>query len=775
MGEWKRVLLDPRRLGLLALMALLCAGLFMLSLLDRVSPNEAARMASANAYVDRCVEEWRGRSWEELDELAGAELRRLNDVYYYVDSEYAETAFRSDEEAAASISDLPDLLRWMEEGNGSEFYNTYRAYYSAMEDLRGEIEYLAGYGNYLENVQAQAELQSQTSLFGKEGSFSRRNLARTAEDFRSLLGVEVTFGNGRGVERWLDYELGDYFHLIAVIVIVLAFLEERKKGLWPTVRTTRGGRLRLGVTRIGILLAGSVIATALFTALPFVLSMALHGGWGDLSRSLQSVERFRVCPIRITVAEWLARFFGVKVLSGVLIGLLLWCVLGAIANPQFSVAALGATLAVEYGLYAFLPVQSALNGLKYFNLFAYVHTASLYTVYLNVDLFGFPVGNRTLALWGIAGFGLLFAFWALYTQSRRRPEGNRDVLGRIARPVDRALDAVRSRLILSGWEGYKALIFQYGVLLLALAALATGGLNYLYAADPGVDPMYAAYLADMEGPITEATDDYIVRARESAANDSENAGDLLSALDRVERRVDALRRRAEEGGYAPWVVGDYAYEICYGSQSRDTQRSNAAVAVTLTALLAAPLWAFERQSGVTPMLRSTPRGRRRLFRRKTGMAALLSAFVWGCVYVREMLCVARYDHITTLAAPVRNLDALASFPAAVTFGQYLAVLYLLRLVMLIGVGEAALAAGLFCPNVRVSYVIAAALLGLPALLTALGIGLFQWVSPLVPVASAELMWNMGSGNAAWLLPWLVWLAVAAGALCLARRMWCGRK
>ncbi len=39
------------------------------------------------------------------------------------------------------------------------------------------------------------------------------------------------------------------------------------------------------------------------------------------------------------------------------------------------------------------------------------------------------------------------------TQSRRYPQGNRDLLGRITAPVNRGLDALRSRLSLSGWEG----------------------------------------------------------------------------------------------------------------------------------------------------------------------------------------------------------------------------------------------------------------------------------------------------------------------------------
>lgn len=189
----------------------------------------------------------------------------------------------------------------------------------------------------------------------------------------------------------------------------------------------------------------------------------------------------------------------------------------------------------------------------------------------------------------------------------------------------------------------------------------------------------------------------------------------------------------------------------------------------LTALLASPLWAFERQAGVMFMLRTTPLGRRRLQRRKAAVAALLGAAVWACVYLRELrFFLDWFTQPETLAAAVRNIDALSAFPAVISFGQYLALLYVVRLFMLMGVAEVALTIGLFCPSVRTAYLASAAVLGIPSLLTALGAECFKWVSPLIPVASAELLWGLGSGSFLYLLPWLVWLLVTAAALFICR-------
>ena len=772
MGEWKRVLLNPGRLFLLALMTLICAGLFVLSLLDEVGPRGLSTMGETSAYAEGLVNRWQNADFEELSGLVDGELDKLREFHYwYYGYTWRPSPFETAEEAYASIADLPALLDAVQNGDSGEYYSVSAAYQSVLETLSGEISYLAGYADYLDGIQKQAQIQSQTSLFGKPGSFSRRNLEKTAAEFDALRGVEVQFGSNRGLERWIAFELGDYFHLIAIVLFVMAFLEERKKGLWPIVRTARGGRARLGLTRLGILCAASVLATVLFCAVPFALSLSINGGGDGLGRSLQSLESFRTCTLRLTIAQWLGRYFVLKSLSGVLIGLFLWCVLGSITNIQFSLSVLGAVLVGEYALYAFLPVQSALNVFKYFNIFTCVHTFTLYTQYLNVDLFGFPVGIRELALAALTVLGAAFAVLAVLIQRNRRPEGNRDLLSRISLRLNRALDFFRCRLTIGGWEVYKALIFQYGAIILLVVLFATSRLTFVSYRTDSQDKWYIAYVRDMEGPLDERADEYLAHAWESIPAGSEDAGALMGALMKLENQVSKLRERAEERGYRPWILDESDYDLIYGPTSQDRQRLNAAAAMILAAFCCAALAAYERQSGVVPMVRSTQKGRRGLLRRKALLTALLSAFVWAAVYAREVLALFTWFRPRTLAAPVQNIDALAGFPVVLTVAQYLILLYAIRLVMLLCVGFAALLISCLSPNVQTAYLISAGILGVPALLTVLGVDVLKWVSPLVPVSSAELLWALGSGSPVYALPWILWLVCGVAALWLCRRRW----
>lgn len=181
------------------------------------------------------------------------------------------------------------------------------------------------------------------------------------------------------------------------------------------------------------------------------------------------------------------------------------------------------------------------------------------------------------------------------------------------------------------------------------------------------------------------------------------------------------------------------------------------------------LFAFERQSGVVPMVRSTRRGRNGLFRRKAILTAALATFVWAIVYMRELWTFLERHQPESLEATVQNIDALANFPIVLTLKQYLVLLYAIRLVMLLCVGFAVLLISCHSPNVQAAYLISAAILGVPALLTVLGVDILKWVSPLVPVSSAELLWGLGSGSMICVLPWILWLGCGITALWLCRR------
>ena len=712
MGEWKRILSNPRRLALLLAVPLICIGLFLYD----------------------CTGSIQLSSWQEMTE----------------DNQFYQGLVKD----LVALIDQPEALR-----AGS------RKYSQAYSELQEQLQYLIDYPGYLAQIQTQAETQSQTTIFGDPNSFSYRNLQKTAGEFRTIQDVTVEMGNNRGMESWIAFDLADYLYVVVLIVFVLAFLEERKKGLWSTIRSCQKGRMHLGWVRVRILLVVCVIYTLLLYGVNLVLALELEGGWEDLGRSLQSLMSFKTCPIPISIGGWIVQYLLVKAASGFLIGILLWCVLGWISNIQFSVTVLAAILIVEYVLFATLPVQSILNPLKYFNLFSYIQTSKLYTQYLNIDLFGYPFGIRTLALWALPFLVALFLFGALWVQRNRYPAGNRDWLSKFAHLTNRVLDLGRRRLSIGGMETYKTLLLEWSILLLVVLYVFAGDLQYYtYQSDSGnYDMWYEAYLRDAEGP----ADDYMANARALA---DPNDGQLQSALDQLEARVQELRQRAGEGGYEPWLLQQEPYRNLYGDWPQEVQRRNATLAMIVVALCSVGLVAYERQAGVVYMLRSVKRGRRGIFRRKTLLAVLLAAAVSAILYGHEILSFLEEYQPSVLAAPVQNLDFLQDFPLKISIGGYMALTYGLRTCMLILTAFVAMFIGSRANRMESAYMMVLGILGVPALLLILGLDVFGWVSPAILISVSQLL-NLTASQPLTVLPWILWTAAGGLAWFFTRKYW----
>ncbi len=777
MTEWKRVFLNKKRIGIAVLLLIFCVGLYVYSLTDIYNPSPyslRSTIAAAKA-ASEFAEECKDLPIEEIPEKVDEYLGRISDYgTWLIHSSDPETyAFFGNseivtaEDAEALIRDIPYLYGVKD--NRDMYSQGYRAFYTAISGLKDQAEYLLGYRDYLEGIQAQAKQQSQVGIFSTGKGFSQRNLTKTAKDFEGLEEVEISFGSNSGVESWLNFDFNDYAYLIAIIVIVLAFLEERKKGLWSAVRSCRYGRLPLGLSRLGILASAAVGFAILIYGSTLLTALGINGGLSGLDRPLQSLESFRTCAVRTTVSGWILRYFAVKIASGMLIGLLLWCLLGSVANIQFSLSVLIGILAGEYILYEFLPVQSIFNVVKYFNLFSYVHTADLYTDYLNISLFGFPVGIRPLMLTTLPIAGVMLLVWALMIQTKRYPEGNKDILSKLSAAVNRVFDFFRSRLSLGGWEAYKTLIFEFGVVIMAVILVLSRSIYCLYLISEQ-DYWYQAYLQDLEGPLDESTYDYLARARENIKG-SFNEGQLENSLNRIEAEVEKRFAAAEAGGFEPWLVDANVYDSCYGPTAKNAQYRSAALALLFVAFCAAGISAYERQSGVTLLVRSLKRGRRQLFIRKAVCAAATAVFVWTAVYIKEFFDFLDIKNPVTFGAPVQNIDALANFPLKISFGQYLVILYSIRLLMLIFASFAVLMVSQRCATLQSAYIACVVLVAAPALLSVLGVDALKYISPMVPVSSAEQLWKIGSGSLSPIIPWVIWSAVGILALIAAGLNW----
>ena len=654
--------------------------------------------------------------------------------------------------------EYPDLVQQLE--NGELDLGEVHLDYVAVNHLLKQAEYLNGYGVYLTTIQASKEKMLSFSIFNDPDSFSGRNIIKTANEFEALEGVSLNLGVDGAITAFMNFSITDYLLLAVLVLICISFLDERKKGLWGVVHSAPNGRLRLALQRVGILLGVSVISAVLLYGTNLLMGFSAYGGMDDLGRAAQSVELLGKMPVCCTVGEFLLLYLLFKISATFLVSLLLWLIFTAINNVKYTMIAAAGVLAAEYSLYTFLPVQSGLNVFKYFNIFTYITASDLYTNYLNIDLFGFPIGIRAVSQYACLPLILILATVCITIHCHKRPAAGKDLLGRFVYGVNRVTDWFLRRFHLFGMELHKTLSIQKGVLILVLFLYLVTGLTFTVNIPVSsiTDAAARQYTAQLAGEITEDTLRQIVdiqaeldatlAAHEEArvqyengemeypqydvfARAAESARIKSDGLAIVRARVEELQVLGTETGIAPWLIEESAYQGTYGADAKPNQNRAALVAMLTITLLLAGSMAYETHSGMDYLLASTLRGRKKLLHRKIGLAAILTTVVWAVAYGLEVHAFLGVCDTATFTAPVQSLSMLESFPVRCSIGVFLVGLYLFRWLALFTCAMLTMLISSFVKRMETAYIAVCGMLFLPSALY-----LFIGIKPLKYIALA---------------------------------------
>lgn len=765
MAEWKRIIRNRR----------LCVGLLLIFLLngflfvreqvetdfgmDYTLPQASISISTiggsyevAQETVDSHAALTRYLEWlEEYKKLPLAkvipeletEKKRLTDILAISDLLKDDGGISMTDSLTQYREEQPELVEQLEHGEID--LNEVRLDYVAVNNLLVQTAYLDGYDDYLNTIQANKDKMLSFSIFNDTDSFSGRNIILTAEEFQALEGVSLTLGADGAISAFMDFSVTDYLLLAVLMLICISFLDERKKGLWSVVHAAPNGRLRLALRRTGILLGVSVIGVLLLYGSNLLLGFSVYGGVDDLGRAAQSVELLGKMPVVCSVGQFLLMYLLFKIGATFLVALLLWLIFTAVNNVKYTIMAAAGVLVVEYSLYSFLPVQSGFNLLKYFNIFTYISLSDLYTNYLNIDLFGHPVGIRAVSQYACLPLILLLAAVCIEIHSYKRPAAGKDLLGRFVYSINRIADWFLRRFRLLGMELHKTLFIQKGVLIVALFLYLVSGLSFTVTI-PVTDQTDAAarqYTSELAGAITDDTlrrieeiqaeldntladHDQALLQYESGemeypqydvyAREAEAARIKSNGLSVVRQRVEVLRSLGEEKGFTPWLIEESPYKGTYGDEARSNQNKAALVAMLTITLLLAGSMAYEAQSGMNYLLASTQRGRKSLLRRKIGMAAILTTVVWAVTYGLEFHAFLGICDTSTFAAQIQNLSILQNFPTRCSIVTLLVGLYLFRWLALFACAMLTMLVSSLVKRMETAYIACCALVLLPSVL-----------------------------------------------------------
>lgn len=253
-----------------------------------------------------------------------------------------------------------------------------------------KLEYLSGYGEYVDNVISNAETMSRRRLFVAQGGYRLKNIIKTMQDYAGIREVRLIFDNDMGFEAFLEYRALYYFIAMAMLAVVMMLLDFNSPQSRNITYYCPDGRGRLGMSHV-IQLFGTELFVSAFIYFAVLLEAFSLYGFCDLNVSVQSTEMFRNYTFEISRMEYIlinyAQFFAIVFM----LSLLVWVFLNGCKAASLGIIGLCVLVGAEVLLYVNIEQNSRWQLLKKINLVNLLYVPGINVGYSNANIFGKPL------------------------------------------------------------------------------------------------------------------------------------------------------------------------------------------------------------------------------------------------------------------------------------------------------------------------------------------------------------------------------------------------
>ncbi len=560
-------------------------------------------------------------------------------------------------------------------------------------------EYIASYPAFLERTLENGDTLSKLPIY--QSGFAKDSLDKTISLYKGLYGITPAAGDNRGIVLLLQYGVSDMFLLAGLLVLAAKLPQERKNGLSVLVRSTVRGRTRLYFMRILILALSSLALSFLLYGGNFLCALSV--GECDLSRCIQSLPEFMRCPYNISIGEYLlfsivgkaAVCFAAALIFFVLIGVLK-------AAPSY--VFLGAAVGAEILLYFAVPSVSALNGLKFTNLFSLCVFRDFFADCRFININGTAVPALLCSAIFAAVLAAVFITAGAFVYGKMYPK-TAAPLAAVSDRIRRASEKASVQRSLFGWEQYKLLIKRGGMFFMGAAFGFTLFMALSYDYNYVINEYETEWYEKYEGEITpaafdEAGNDLSALNEEelsirkeiddmfaSGKYDEHKYSDLSLKLETVQKRKAALEPIIQnmesalvytrKTGTALSLIKPYTYDLFIMRDGNTKERASFCILIGIIGAISG-VFAYENKSGVKAMTRTAYRGRLALNAAKLGSVLLFCVVISVCVHIVQFISIGMAMGYNDMGVPVQSLMFMRDFAPRVSIGGYIALLFAVR-------------------------------------------------------------------------------------------------
>lgn len=497
----------------------------------------------------------------------------------------------------------------------------------SFEDKLQEEVYERDYNTFYEEMKISAERMLNVSIYGEKNSFSYRNIQKTLDDYAEIRDWKVTKTDTSLEEHFFDFGIYPYLIIAYVFFLVISFAETRKCNLEQLIHASKGGRNLLCVKRVGILVVAVCLCTFLIYGIRLFSLQIQYGRAMQYDIPVQTIDRFFYIPHCYTVGEFLVRLLIAKCLTMVILGCFIWMLQSLIKHMVLTAGAILGIYFLEFALQNWLVDSSNLAILKYVNMLCLVEPMTLYETYLNLNVFGYPVGILELNYMVIPIFACLTVVGLFYQVKTSYPVMAPGILAKWMEKAKKPFMQVLHKLRYAGLESYKILFTQKGiwaiVLLMFFANSYEGPtLSFVEMEDVHANQYYTEWEGKIDEELLQNLEKLLMEQRGLMTEDTYNMNHL-KGLQKVYNHAQLLYDRAQEKGTEAVLVSPYAYQSILGKENRIYHLEQAVKMVAMIVLIAATLIPYEREKQMQYLIQTTAMGRNRFFRKK-----ILVGLIW---------------------------------------------------------------------------------------------------------------------------------------------------
>lgn len=615
------------------------------------------------------------------------------------------------------LDNLELAIETGEEINNGFEKNVY-AEHELFMGIKDELVLIDGYQDYIQNIIASSDINSDISIFQQENNFSQLNIKKTKEDYMVLKNTKLHFQGTRGHALLLGNEMFTVILFFNIVFIVMVLLwQDRKNGLDTLYISMKYGRIKLGIAKIFVMIISMFIIVFLNLLITMIIAIFAYGGF-DLMEPIQSFYGYQNSVQNITIGMFFVYLFMEKWMAASLVGIMIACIASVISYETVFVI-LSISVYVFFRSFNMIPDYSSFVWLKYVNPIYMLDGTGIFFNYYNLSVASKPLAHANVAIVVGAVVFLICCFVFCVIRYRMLFHHKGSVQKKHIKNiqfVDKRSNLQRTNRLLC-FELYKSLIGRKQIVVLGVVLILFS--VYLSQKSPQfglTENYYKKYMKMNEGKITDEVLDAVEKEKKlydqhwetlEQLNMKYNLGmigkyeyDLRSeqetvallgsdGFDMLQERLAYVKECSEKKEMTPWLVYDEGWKKLLGIgkyERKECARYDLLVLISII-ITSAGTVSSEYESGMQSMLSTYKNGRIVLksVKRKTGYILML--FSMMIVYTPLVFYYKNHYGLNGVFAPACSIPELYDINGRISILMYSIMVFLIKMLSFASVSE----------------------------------------------------------------------------------------